>query len=102
MENGNNKYCIDCYWFLHTKPLQCQGDCIKNKSTVSEDFHCGYHLDKNHMIWMKASGNYFTLGGDPLWECPICHDKHVYGIEMREYSKYCSKCGNRMYYPWEK
>lgn len=106
------KYCCDCYWFIPTEPNKLQGKCVRHWAIVSgdlhwvivsEDFHCDYHLNKNHMTWIKSSGSYFTPGGDPVWECPVCHDKHVYGIETPYgYSQCCEHCGNRMYYPWEK
>ena len=103
MEKGNKSYCINCYWFVPTEPTKLQGKCARHCAIVTEDFGCDYHLNKNHMTWIKASGHYLTPGGDPLWECPICHDTHVYGIETPYgYSQYCEHCGNRMYYPWEK
>lgn len=83
------KYCCDCYWFIPTEPNKLQGKCVRHWAIasedlhcviVSEDFHCDYHLNKNHMTWIKSSGSYFTPGGDPVWECPVCHDKHVYGL----------------------
>ena len=53
--------------------------------------------------WRKSNKGYFTPGGDSVWECPNCGAEHVYGIETQEgYSKYCERCGIRLYYPWEK
>lgn len=44
-----------------------------------------------------------TPGGDPVWECPVCGDKHLYGVETPENHKnVCSSCGANVFYPWEK
>lgn len=44
-------------------------------------------------IWRDVSAGYFTLGGDPVWECPNCGFTHCYGVEAINgpYTK-CPKC----------
>lgn len=53
-------------------------------------------------IWKKV---FYTItpGGDPLWECPLCHNgRHVYGTEDSEkYTHICRDCGAELIYPWE-
>lgn len=55
--------------------------------------------------WVKASGSWFTPGGDPVWECFKCgKGKHVYGIEHGTYGSdvsdgqwvSCPNCGAKM------
>ena len=53
--------------------------------------------------WKKVEGHYFTPGGDPLWECPECGYKHLYGVENAdEYKHECPNCTIKLRYPWEK
>lgn len=53
-------------------------------------------------IWKKV---FYTMtpGGDPLWECPLCHNgRHVYGVEEPEKCTHiCRDCGAELIYPWE-
>lgn len=51
-------------------------------------------------VWIKVHG-YCTPGGDPVWECPHCKAKHVYGVENHDKQEICENCGQRNYYPWE-
>ena len=58
------------------------------------------------MNWIHAKGNYFTPGGDPLWQCPVCGSGlHVYGVEEEGLpgakKDRCPDCGQELKYPWE-
>lgn len=55
--------------------------------------------------WVKATGSYYTPGGDPVWECSECgKGRHVYGIEHSTYGAgvsdgqwvACPNCGALM------
>ena len=84
------------------------------------DFECepalGYYIyrdkwcariQRKEAVWGKAKGNWITPGGDPLWECPVCHSeksRHVYGIENMLTGKKdkCPNCYARLSYPRDK
>lgn len=54
-------------------------------------------------IWKEVKEPLFTPGGDPVWECPNCGERHVMGIETSyNHTNICNKCGKILYYPWEK
>ena len=55
--------------------------------------------------WIKASGSWFTPGGDPVWQCSVCgKGRHVYGVEHGTYGAdisdgqwvSCPNCGAYM------
>lgn len=56
--------------------------------------------------WIEVQGDFFTPGGDPLWECPVCgKGVHVYGVEEfgipDTHKDKCPECGEPLQYPWE-
>lgn len=53
-------------------------------------------------IWKKVCG-YATPGGDPVWQCPVCHKgEHVMGIEtLQNYTNICKDCGAEVHYDFE-
>ena len=57
------------------------------------------------IVWQEVHESLFTPGGDPVWECPECGFRHVYGIEASSYNSYfrnmCDKCHVKIIYPWQ-
>lgn len=43
-----------------------------------------------------------TPGGDPVYECPICGYRHIYGVEHTTMLEECPQCKTKLKYPWQK
>ena len=54
-------------------------------------------------IWKEVHERLVTPGGDPVWECPACSNRHCYGVEAIDgpYAE-CPRCHIKLIYPWEK
>lgn len=51
--------------------------------------------------WQNVYG-YHTIGGDAVYQCPNCREMHGYGLYQSIKHEYCTNCGQRNLYPWEK
>ena len=94
----------------HPEESYMEGWCKGFNSAVD---HCIHHVihaptiepERKTGKWVKHSGNWFTPGGDMVWECSECgKGVHVYGIEYGTYGadvsdgqwKACPNCTTLM------